>query len=462
MPQPTPAGPANQGTGTGAAPEPPGPAPGLPGVGPGLPGPGPGAAIASVLPLKAPNREVFARNWPVFLGPTRARVTKGDYATSWDAEKEQGIAWKTALDMPGKNSPIVWEGRVFLSGADEAERWVYCYDAETGEKLWEQQVSIELSASDEPPEVMDDTGYAAPTMATNGERVFAIFANGDVAAFDMDGKPVWSKALGTPDSMYGYASSLAVHGELVIIQLDQGSDPEDGLSELLALNATDGKKVWSTERPVPNSWSSPIVVNTGERDEILTCADPYVISYDPGTGKELWRTECLGGDVAPVPAFAGGLVFVAMDGAGLFAIRPPKPGEGTEGKIEWSADDGLPDTTSPAVNESFVFLADSFGLLTCYSAKAGEKLWEHDFEKQFTSSPVIAGDLVYITDTEGSTYIFKASETFESVATCKVADDVHATPAFVGGNIYVRGETQLYCVAGSAENIPPSVDGTEQ
>jgi outer membrane protein assembly factor BamB len=393
-----------------------------------------------------PTAEELARNWPVFRGPAAGKATTDEFPTEWDAATERGILWRAEVPLPGNNSPIFWDGRIFLTGADEKLREVYCFAAATGEPLWKQQVEIEDSAGEEPPEVLKETGYAAPTMATDGQHVFAMFANGDVAAFDLEGEPAWAKALGPLQNPYGHAASLAMYRSLLIIQLDQGYDAEDGLSELLALDAATGREMWRTGRPVPSSWSTPIAISTGERDEIITCADPWAISYDPATGQELWRTECLLGDIAVSPCYAGGLVFVCSDQSELFAIRPPTSGDGNEGEVVWSGFDGLPDIPSPAAREELIFLVGGYGMVTCYNVEDGAKVWEHELDATFESSPVIVGGHVYVADTDGVMHIFESGRQYKAVATCALGEPVRATPAFVAGRIYIRGEKHLYCV----------------
>ncbi len=164
----------------------------------------------------------------------------------------------------------------------------------------------------EPPEVMEDTGFAAPTAATDGRRVFAIFANGDIAGFTVDGKRLWARSLGTPENMYGHATSLTMWRNRVIVVFDQ-ADAKAGKSKIMALDATTGEPVWSTPSAVANSWVSPIVIKHQGREQIITSADPWVIAYDPATGKELWQAKCMRGDVAPSPVYANDLVYVACD-----------------------------------------------------------------------------------------------------------------------------------------------------
>ncbi|MHC4632464.1 MAG: outer membrane protein assembly factor BamB family protein, partial [Planctomycetota bacterium] len=157
--------------------------------------------------------------------------------------------------------------------------------------------------------------------ATDGQRVYAIFANGDVVCFDFDGGQIWARSVGPLNNMYGHASSLVIHRNLLLIQLDQART-EDKLSKLMAIEATSGRTVWEKQRPVPDSWATPIVINTGGREEIITCGNPWVIAYAPTTGEELWRVKCLSGDVAPSPVYSKGLVYVINAYELLIAIRP--------------------------------------------------------------------------------------------------------------------------------------------
>ena len=296
----------------------------------------------------------------------------------------------------------------------------------------------------EPPQVMEDTGYAASTMATDGERVFAMFATGDVLAYDLDGEFLWFRGLGPLENAYGHAASLAVHNETVIVQIDQGHDPKAGVSALVGLDATTGEIAWRTPRPVPNSWSSPVVIQVGDQYQILTTADPWVIAYDADEGKELWRTECLMGDVGPSVAYANGIVYAANDMSDLTAIRASAADGFEIGDIVWTGDEGLPDTSSPATNGELVFIVSSYGTVTCYDAASGAKVWDQDLEATFQSSPVIAGPNVYLADADGVTHIFEAAREYKAVGSGNIAEMITATPAFIGGRIYLRGETHLY------------------
>jgi outer membrane protein assembly factor BamB len=395
-------------------------------------------------PEPPPTEEEVAKAWPRFRGPGGLGISSyTNVPETWDGAAGKGVVWKTAVPLPGNNSPIVWGDRVFVSGADEHHREVYCFDAPSGKLLWQQAVPGSPQSAARVPKINDETGYAASTMATDGRRVFAIFANGDLAAFDFAGKPAWSHSFGLPDNSYGHASSLAMHKNLVLVQLDQGSS-RTPKSKLLAFDSATGKIVWQVNRPVPNSWSSPIVIHHGDKYQIVTTAEPWVMAYDAADGTELWRVKCLATDIGPSPAFADGTVFVANDNAVMAAIRADSRGDATAGVL-WKGEDGLPDTCSPLATAEFVFLLSSSGTLTCYDAVKGGVLWAEDFDDSFCASPSLVGKRLYLIGVKGKTWIVEPSrEKCQRIAEADLGEECVASPAFQDGRIYVRGKTNLY------------------
>ena len=392
----------------------------------------------------SPSAKEVGENWPSFRGPLGG-VAVGNYPVSWDAPAGKGVLWKTEIPLPGWNSPVVWKDRVFVAGADEKRREIYCFAASTGKLLWKQPVAT--IGKGKAPKIGEETGYAAPTMAADGKRVFAIFPNGDVVSYSFEGKRLWGRNLGSMESMYGYASSLATFRSLVIIQYDQGSG-DDGKSALLALQGATGKIVWRTSRTVAASWSSPIVMRSGDQGLIVTNANPWAMAYDALSGNELWRATLMSGDVASSPAFAAGTAYVCASGAVLAAIRADGRGDVTK-SVLWQASDGLPDITSPVTDGNLVLLLTTEGTATCYDAKKGSKLWEHEFpDTSFLASPVIVGGRVYLLDAEGVMHVVDAKGVFREEARSSLGEKANATPAFADGRIYIRGTKHLFCIGG--------------
>lgn len=407
----------------------------------------PKAVAAPVAATGLPSEEEMLANWPRFRGHGGTGITqeKG-IPTAWDAASGKGILWKTAVPLPGNGSPVVWGDRVFLSGATEKVRQVLCFDAVGGKLLWSKDAPGILQSTRQPPKIAEDTGFAASTMATDGRRVFAIFANGDLAAFDFQGNLAWSRSLGIPHNEYGLASSLATYKNLLLVQFDQGSS-KDGLSKLMGLDAATGNPVWETPRKAPASWSTPIVTQQGGQDQVVTTADPWVIAYDPADGKELWRAECLKQDIGPSPTFFGGVVYAVNNFPKLSAIRADGRGNVTKTHTLWVGEDGLPDTCSPLATERYVLLLASSGTVTCYDAKSGNKLWEKDFESDFCASPALADGHVYLIGKEGKCWVVAlAQEGCKEVGQGNLGESCVTSPAFRNGRMYLRGAKHLFAI----------------
>lgn len=405
------------------------------------------AATAASEPSWFASAVEFAANWHRFRGPDGSGHTHlTDLPETWDGPSGSNVLWKSALELPGENSAVIWGNKVFVTGADEKRREIYCFDATTGAQLWKEPVGTPQSAAREPPDVLEDTGFAAPTAATDGRRVFAIFANGDIAGFTTEGKRLWARSLGTPENMYGHAASLMMWRNLVIVVFDQAY-AKDEKSKIMALDAATGTTVWSTPRPVANSWVSPILINHQGREQIITSADPWVIAYDPATGKELWKVDCMKGDVAPSPVFANDLVYVASDQACVAAIKPDGSGDVTETMIAWKNEDaGLPDMSSMFCDGPRVYTL-VFGVLHAFDALTGEHLWKHDTDTSFQSSPSWVNGRIHLLSSDGEMIIGEASaEGFKETGRAALGEGAGASPSFAPGRIYLRGKKHLFCI----------------
>ena len=403
-------------------------------------------AKAGAVDASSYSMDDVAKNWASFRGPNGAGIsTHANVPSRWNGKTGEGILWKTKTPLSGNNSPVVWGDRIFLSGADPNNRQVYCFDTSTGKLLWKGDVLGLTKSDEEPLEMMEETGYAAPTVATDGRYVCAIFPTGDVACFDFKGKKVWEKNLGRPDSAYGYAASLAVFQNLFLIQYDQGG-VEDNKSELIALEGFSGRIVWQTKRPVGNSWSSPIVANTGEQFQLITCADPWVIAYNPVNGAELWRANCLTGDIASSPIYSNGLVFVIEPYSKLVAIKADGKGDVTKTHIAWVSEEGGPDICSPVSNGESIFLLATEGLLECYNVSDSKRLWEKDLQEPFMASPSLVGNNLYLLSEKGIMFIADAGSEYKQLAKCELGEKCHGSPAFADRRIYIRGVEHLYCI----------------
>jgi outer membrane protein assembly factor BamB len=412
-------------------------------------------ALPADVPL--PDPETYAQAWPCFRGPTGSGISAySDIPQRWNVSDGEGILWKAEVPLPGFNSPIVWQQRVFVSGATADEQAIFCYDADSGELVWRHDVPPDPAAAGE-LEVFEATGYAAPTMATDGVRVYAIFATGDVVAVSMDGVEQWRKHMGVPDNPYGHASSLATYRDLLIIQMDQGT-ARDELSRVITLRGADGEVAWEVMREVPPSWASPIVVEHEGRAMVITGVEPWLIAYSPEDGRELWRARCLKGEVGPSPVFVDGVVYAANEMGGMAAVRADGDGDVTETHLVWFTDIGVPDVCSPLVTDRFVLMI-SHGYLACYdrappedpaeATQPRDPLWEEDLGEAVVSSPGLVGSRVYLfsESEQGTGWIIEPREDqCERLEEFEMGEPCRSSPAFQAGRIYIRGDRHLFCI----------------
>jgi outer membrane protein assembly factor BamB len=394
------------------------------------------------VPVAAPDStptdepEVPKVTYNSFRGNNSSATTAAkNIPTTWDLNTNENIAWKADIARQGYNSPVINGNKVFITGADEQARELYCYDLNTGKLLWMIAADNISGSPSAAPETSHDTGLAASTVATNGKQVCAIFATGDLICADMEGKRLWAKNLGVPVNHYGYASSLLSFGGLLIVQYDNSNSPK-----LLALDMATGAERWSKARTDKITWSSPIITYIDRKPQLILMGNPSISSYDPSNGEKNWSVDFLSGEVASSPCGANGLVFGASEYASLIAV------DATSGKKLWETNDYLPEVSSPVATKDYIYLATSYGVVACYDAKSGELKKSIETDTEFYSSPIIAEGKIYLFSNSGKAFVYLANSELTLVNSFETGQRTFATPAFTDSRMIVRSENQLYCV----------------
>lgn len=354
----------------------------------------------------------------------------------WDLSAGSNIVWKQDVPRKGYNSPVINGNRVFFSGADDQARELFCYDLTTGDKLWSLTAANIPGSPSQMPKTTQDTGLAASTVATNGNQVCAIFATGDIICADMQGKQLWAKNLGVPDNHYGYASSLLIYGNSLIVQYDNQNSPK-----VVALDLATGAERWSTSRTEKVTWSSPIIASVNNTPQLVLMGNPAITAYNPSNGQQLWRVECLTGEVGASACSSNGIVFGASEYSKMIAINA------ADGSVLWEGNDYLPEVASPAATKDNVYIATSYGVFAAYDTQTGELRKEHELNTEFYSSPVIADGKIYLFSNDGKMHIFSADNECRLIDSFETGERTFATPAFTDGKIVVRTENSIYCVA---------------
>ncbi len=387
-----------------------------------------------------------AENWPGWRGPNRNGVTTDiGVPTTWSAT--DNVLWKMPVPGAGISNPVVWGDRVFLTaseGREQGELHVICFDRDTGRERWHQR----LWGTAPTTFFFPKSGLASPSTVTDGQRLFAFFATGDVFCFDLDGGLLWQRSLadeyGPFENRFAASSSPLLFDETVILQCDHY-----GGSYVIALDQQTGANRWKSDRPEAwHSWSSPQLVPVGERIELVLSGSEKLDAYDPRTGSRLWTVRGLARECIPTPVSGNGLLYVVSGPNGThFAIKPGGQGDVTDSHVVWKNDRGTSFVPSAIMVGKRYYLADDKGIASCFDAASGTLLWRKRFGGKFTASPVAADGKLFFVNEAGSTLVLDATQPdYVELARNDIGDDVYASPAISQGRFFLRTVTQLVCI----------------
>ncbi len=384
-------------------------------------------------------------NWPMWRGPRGDGTSlERSVPTQWSATNN--VIWKSAVPGEGHSSPIVWGERLFLTTAlqQTQERCLLCFERKTGQLLWQKTVlRCPLEAKN------DQNSYASSTPATDGQKVFVTFLDGKdvvVAAHDFAGQQAWLVRPGQFYSQHGFSHTPVLFEDKVIIVCDS-----KGENFIVALARQDGRQVWKVQRENPTqSYSPPLIRDMGGRMQMVVPGNMAVTSLDPRSGRILWVSEGPSSDCVITPAYneRAGLVLSCSSWPKriLQAIKPDGEGKISESKIVWSNSDGAPYVPSPiSVGDWFFTSSFSSKEAFCFEAGTGKVLW-HEQMGLHHASPVSANGLVYFLNDDGVAHVVKAGPKFELVARNELGEKTYASPALSGGQIFLRGFRNLYCI----------------
>jgi outer membrane protein assembly factor BamB len=250
----------------------------------------------------------------------------------------------------------------------------------------------------------------------------------------------------------GVGTSPVLFENLVILQCDEDNGEK---SFMIAYDTKTGKEAWRVPRKIQVSWSTPLLVRTPQRPELIASGNESIISYDPQTGKELWRMKGHESNAVPTPVAGHGMVYVST-GYPLkrtFAIKLGASGEldSLNANIVWRYNKGSAYVPSPILYGDYLYLMTDRGLLTCLEAMTGNVIYEGarlPVPATFTASMVAYENKLLLTSEDGETFVIRAGPKHEVVATNSIDEPVYASPAVSNGMIFIRGEKHLYGIGG--------------
>jgi outer membrane protein assembly factor BamB len=389
-----------------------------------------------------------AKYWPRWRGPSgQGYVAPGKYSNNWAPNRN--LKWRVPVPGAGNSSPIVWGDRIYLTTAQNngAKLSLIAFNRADGKQLWETVIPTDGMIE----HVHQKNGHASATPATDGRMIYASFGRHGLVGFDMSGKIVWHRKFGTIDNYHGPAGSPVLYKDRLFLYQDHEGTPNQR-AFVAAFDTKTGKTIWETPRTETVGWGTPVVINTGTRDELIVNSQRRVAAYDPETGKELWTVRGMTFEVIPTPVVGEGMVFTSSGRAGpTFAIRPGGNGDVTSTHVVWSTPKGSPFVPSGIVHDGLLYLVnDMQSILTVYEAKTGTLVYQGRMgvaqREGFSASPVVVNNELYFTNDDGETFVVKAGREFTLLHTNSLGERTLASPALVDGIWYWRTTGHLLAI----------------
>jgi outer membrane protein assembly factor BamB len=391
---------------------------------------------------------VHADDWPQFRGPTGQGSAAGRLPTEWGPKKN--VAWKKAIPGLGWSSPVIAKGKIYLTtsvggtkGSKELSLRALCLDAATGNILWNNEVFAQKGAI---IGIHSKNSHASPTPIFDGDRIIVHFGHQGTAALDLDGKILWKNNNLKYEPVHGNGGTPIIVDSNVVFSSDGGD-----IQFLVALDRATGDVVWKSDRnPASSSkfaFSTPLLIEVGDRPQIISPCAGYVAGYESKKGDEIWRVDYGEGySNVPRPVFAHGLLYVSSgyNSPILYAIRPGGQGDVTKTHVAWMLKKGAPLTPSPVIHGDELYVIADNGLASCVDAKTGKIHWQERIAGSYSASPLVADGKIYFLSEDGAGTVIKAAKEFELIARNELAEKTLASYAASDGALYIRTEKNLY------------------
>lgn len=389
-------------------------------------------SLSLALPLSS-----LRADWLNFRGPAGSGFDP-DMATTVGELAENTLAWKAALPGRGLGSPIVVGDKVFLtaaSGPEQQQLHVLCFSAKDGTPLWERRFWATGRTMSH-----NKTNVAAPTPASDGERIYALYSSNDLVCLDLDGDLVWMRGLTldypNASNSLGMASSPIVVGDTLVAQIENDSESFAAGFDLLT-----GMNKWKLDRPKSANWTSPTVLNKEGESIVALQSGEGVVGLVPSTGSTVFSIPEKASTI-PSAAASGDELFIPANGLTVMKLG----GAGEEPKKVWNQTNQRPGTPSVLVGPEKLFLINNAGVLTCASRRDGTVAWEIRLKGPFSGSPVAGGDgKLYIFSEQGVGQVVDTSGEKGVVASeIELGETILSTPALDGKALYIRSDGHLW------------------
>jgi len=407
-----------------------------------------GPPIALLVCLYFPG-PAAADDWPRFRGPNGQGLAPAVVVP--DKWTEQDYRWQVELPGLGHSSPVISGKTLVVTSAEPEQRQLHvlAFDAETGKPLWRTTLESPLLR------MHARNSNATSTPAVDGQRVYVTGMGPKgyfAAALDLgEGRQVWRKELGPFTAQHGFGPSPILCRDLLILPNDQ-----DETSFLLAMDAANGQERWRAPRRSGRaSYSAPCVFQPADRkpELILTSSDNGMTGIDAESGRLNWSLDVFPERTVGSPVVAGEWILASCGqgngGHSLVAVRPPKtPADRAE--IAYTLNQSVPYVPTPVVRDNLLFLIHDMGMASCHELATGKRLWNKRLGGNFSGSPVLVGDRLFAITNDGDAVVLAAEREFKEPARTPLGQTSRATPAVALGHLYLRTQSKLFCLGGSA------------
>jgi len=413
----------------------------------------------------------LAGDWPQWRGPDGTGVShETGLPVNWTSSR--GVIWKTDLPEWGDSTPAIWGDAIFVTTQHDDNLLLLKLDKSTGRIVWTRTVGsgkferIPIKAKS--PEQRKEQNFhptqnqASPSPVTNGQEVVVHYGNGDLAAYDFDGKQLWHHNLqdeyGRYTIWWGHANSPVLFGNAVISVCIQDSLADIAKSPVesyvVAHDVRTGRERWKTLRMTDakseecDAYTTPVFAQVDGKPQMVVMGGNQLDGYDPTNGKQLWfLPRIVGGRTVSGATVAEGMAFATQGKSGpLLAVKLGGTGQLPRSDITWKFEKGTPDSCTPVAWEDHLFTITDNGIARCFDIHTGRTLWTERLKGDYKASPVAAEGRIYFLNIHGLCTVVAAGAQFDKLAENQIDDDTIASPALSDGRLYLRGHKAMYCV----------------
>lgn len=404
--------------------------------------------------LGSPSSHVAAEGWSRFRGPSGNGIAEGTSNVPTEWSRDTNIAFRTPLPGQGWSSPVVSDGRIYLSAAipvgeagdsksPDFDLSLIVLDAKNGDVL--KTVSLMRQTAEKSPKIHKKNSHASPTPIVDGDRVFVHFGYQGTACVDLAGNVIWKNRDLFFKPVHGNGGTPVLVDDKLIFTCDGASDPK-----VVALDANTGEVVWEVDRPNDPSrkfsFCTPALISVNGQTQVIAPGSDCVLSISPDDGRVIWQLLYSGYSVIPKPIYHNGLVFLSTsyDTPSMLAIDPTGEGDVTDTHLKWSLKKNVPHTPSMLADEEWIYSISDDGISMCVEAATGDIVYKKRVGGGFSASPVMVDDKIYYTNESGLTTVIAAGPDYKVLAENDLGERTLASAAVDGNALFIRTADAIY------------------